>query len=984
MSREAFSTSIILDDLPLSIESLAVWGDDRLVVGTAEGALLVLRIIANATLDGPKYDQLHSKKSFAKKPLMQMHVLETARRKELCGENALLVSLNANDGISIHDLPSFELRYSLKDTRGAHLYCLHTDPVRPTHVELCVAVRKKLLLYSWQTDGDAPELLRELTVPDLPRTMVWCGSSREQYGSDPGIQTVCIGFKREYSLLNVKTGASRDLILAGAVPLAVSLSTGELLCIKDNLGYFYSAYDGQPTRRHAISFTDAPLAITFAHPYVIALLPRMIEVRSVETQYLVQAISIPSLNVFASPTHLQASPINDVFAGSHNQIYRISPIDLFTQVSHLEAAGEFEEALSLCNSIPPSLLPDAERIARTSIIRANYAYHLLAEGQYEKALEHIHVAGWHPIRAIALFPFLHPKTPQLKSALQTALRSIGLSEQDWESSSRPSIPFTSEREVQAKGALVPYLRAARKGWDKEKAGPAASKDRDAKFQQPKALDSWSTAIASLSMVIDTTILKCLLDACPEEVALFLTSQPSIVVEEVTDVLQTRHLSRYLLPLYYARGMHAHALDLLGKIGRKEVLCPLPPSSSGAELFLAKDINLEGDLTGPVPTIMYLKDLARNYYPQDGFAPIKLILESSIWILQAPYIEMAKSANGLPLALEVFTATATVNDKPCIPPREAYDHLRTFAPGLCEAYLEHWVACGSKGWDNPDFHDELALSYLNTILQQQHSQGQGHGNSELMETTRRKLLNFLESSEHYHPEKLLSRFPVDSLYEERAQLLARIGQHQQALGILIHWVGSFPKALEYCNRYYEKSAVDSSDVYLALVKVLLHPDSHPVAPHLQDPSNVAAAKNRPPLFDEALCVLRDYHTRVDVVKALELLPDHIPLSEILPLLEAHLRSFSQVRRNNQVVRNMVKAHSLKVKEEELEARSVGVAVTASTLCQVCQKRIATSVFARYPNGVIVHFKCCTDREVCPVTGERFRVKLPPTQEISEGL
>jgi hypothetical protein len=48
------------------------------------------------------------------------------------------------------------------------------------------------------------------------------------------------------------------------------------------------------------------------------------------------------------------------------------------------------------------------------------------------------------------------------------------------------------------------------------------------------------------------------------------------------------------------------------------------------------------------------------------------------------------------------------------------------------------------------------------------------------------------------------------------------------------------------------------------------------------------------------------------------------------------------------------------------------VDGETLCAVCSKRIGTTVFARYPNGLLVHFGCAeNDLHVSPLTREDFR-------------
>lgn len=59
-------------------------------------------------------------------------------------------------------------------------------------VRLCVAVKRKLQFYYWKNDSFL-ELQPEIIVNDVPRCISWCQ------------ETLCIGFKGDYSLLNVGT-----------------------------------------------------------------------------------------------------------------------------------------------------------------------------------------------------------------------------------------------------------------------------------------------------------------------------------------------------------------------------------------------------------------------------------------------------------------------------------------------------------------------------------------------------------------------------------------------------------------------------------------------------------------------------------------------------------------------------------------------------------------------------------------------------------
>jgi len=77
-----------------------------------------------------------AQKTFSKKAIGQLDVLE---------KQNLLLSLS--DGlVSMHDLPSFNLRSQILKTKGCHLYAV--DKSRPVPM-LCVAIKKKLLILSY-------------------------------------------------------------------------------------------------------------------------------------------------------------------------------------------------------------------------------------------------------------------------------------------------------------------------------------------------------------------------------------------------------------------------------------------------------------------------------------------------------------------------------------------------------------------------------------------------------------------------------------------------------------------------------------------------------------------------------------------------------------------------------------------------------------------------------------------------------------------
>ena len=91
-----------------------------------------------------------------------------------------LLCLFTDNIVCIHDLnsPNFQQLYQLQKTRGATLFALDiknetVNGEKETVVHLCVAVKRKLQLYS--SKGKKFEAFNgtELTVPDIPRELSW-------------------------------------------------------------------------------------------------------------------------------------------------------------------------------------------------------------------------------------------------------------------------------------------------------------------------------------------------------------------------------------------------------------------------------------------------------------------------------------------------------------------------------------------------------------------------------------------------------------------------------------------------------------------------------------------------------------------------------------------------------------------------------------------------------------------------------------------
>ena len=75
--------------------------------------------------------------------------------------------------------------------------------------------------------------------------------------------------------------------------------------------------------------------------------------------------------------------------------------------------------------------------------------------------------------------------------------------------------------------------------------------------------------------------------------------------------------------------------------------------------------------------------------------------------------------------------------------------------------------------------------------------------------------------------------------------------------------------------------------------------------------------------------------------------------------------------NQIVKQVYRTEDRELKAKMAKIAQKPIIITPEVVCPVCKKQIGDKIFSRYPNGILVHYKCVKDPSVCPVTGTNFR-------------
>uniref|UniRef100_A0A7N8XH43 VPS39 subunit of HOPS complex n=1 Tax=Mastacembelus armatus TaxID=205130 RepID=A0A7N8XH43_9TELE len=456
--HDAYEPVSILEKLPLQIDCLAAW-EDCLLVGTKPGHLLLYRIKKDPGSNRFEVTLEKSNKNFSKK-IQQLYVVSQYK---------ILVSLLENN-IHVHDLLTFQQITVVSKAKGATLFVcdLQKTSSGEERLRMCVAVRKKLQLYYWK-DREFHELQGDLGVPDIPKSMAWCENS------------ICVGFKRDYYLIRMDgRGSIKELFPTGKQlePLVAPLADGKVALGQDDLTVVLNE-DGICTQKCALNWTDIPIAMEHQPPYIIAVLPRYVEIRTFEPRLLVQSVELqrPRFIISAGP--------NIVYVASNHFVWRLVPVSIASQIRQLLQDKQFELALQLAKMKDDS---DGDKKQQIHHIQNLYAFNLFCQKRFDDSMAVFAKLGTDPTHVIGLYPDLLPSDYRKQLHYPNPLPTLSGAELE-----------------KAHLALIDYLTQKRSHLVKQ------LNDSDPSTTSP--LMEGTPTIKSrkkLLQIIDTTLLKCYL------------------------------------------------------------------------------------------------------------------------------------------------------------------------------------------------------------------------------------------------------------------------------------------------------------------------------------------------------------------------------------------------------------------------------------------------------------------------------------------
>nr|XP_047132086.1 vam6/Vps39-like protein isoform X2 [Hydra vulgaris] len=532
----AFKCYPILEQFSYVIESVAS-SRDNLIIGTKEGRLFIYNIIEEQLQRGKKFtvDLIRSI------PMFRNHAIKRFNTYENIG---IMISLS-DEIISVHDTKTYTLKFQLQ--KRIKLYAvdnIYAGDNKMKMLRLCIVTSRKVQTFFWN-NNEFSDLYPKINLTESPKAIAWIGDC------------ICVGMKKKYILMRCQTGDQKELFDTGikkSKPLIANVPTGELaLCRDDVTVFLHVDKESEYTDKFTVTWSDNPLALEFIHVYIIAALPKCVEICSFNSRRVVQRIEAPNATTIV---------VGGVGVGSYcyiaslSHIWRLCLEDIRKQIDQLIKDEDYEMALKLTELMDEG--GDKKKI-KIKQIKKLLGFSQFCQRQFEEAIKLFFSIDEDPVFVMGLFPDLLPEMFRKRIKYPSTL------------------PYLTDGDLE-KGlkVLIGYLTEIRSNLTKNR--------------QPLILSSQQSERSEMfPCLIDTVLLKCYLQVNENLIAPLLRLSNHCHVEECERVLEKKKKFNELVLLYQSKNKHEKALDIL----------------------LHQSDNDSSPLKGPSRTIEYLKKLDQS-------------------------------------------------------------------------------------------------------------------------------------------------------------------------------------------------------------------------------------------------------------------------------------------------------------------------------------------------------------------------------------
>lgn len=775
------------------------------------------------------------------------------------------------------------------------------------------------------------QLNNTFNVPEVPVSLAWL---------DRGIFVAYN--KKEYGIINSENFAVQTLsIPVGPNPYIKVTDNDEVLLITNNNVGIYVGLDGQIKQKSTLSLSQkAVLSMTTLGSYLLILFENLIQVFNVIDSKLLQEISFTS----NSTGKCLSSSSNKVFYVTTSEILYLYLTPFEIQIQKCLLQCKVDDAFSIFNQHVTGV--DPERPRKLEQLRADAVWALMKDMQFKVAKGHLMEINFDPREILILFPeYISTSKKLLDNQKKYLTMSLVLYDSLSEKISGANKKEDVNRELQkglkqAKDFLMEVLEFRRSSLItsypnlKEVLSFVTSTQNFNQARFPNA------QVLELLEVIDFALIKMYADmALTDRLKAFFTNNKIYCREMLNE------LDASMIPFKVSNGaIYAKFCENFGKT--KECL------ETWKQLSRSQDEKLSNEACEE--TVRFLKDITDK----------KLIFETLKWLLPKNQAIGCKAFQFI--SEELITPDAMLSFI------SEFENAGLIGV-LKEKYLE--ILVNEKKTDDERFHTSLALYYLEILFKHKPKDNEISGpiTDPKVASYQKKFSEFLKNpNSKYRPNTILEKIKDSWLIHDEIYLYGKEKQHKKALKKLVK-EKEFNYAEQYCA---EKSENLLTELFLIYIDIFTD-----IVKALKD--NPTDQKKQT-FYDFMKKLINDFlkkyatHSELDPTVVLEKIPEDWILEEkgnfdgLYAFLSSITSHTLNQKRNMKCAKHISEMDLVNVEYSLTKAKKANIKITTEKNCSVCHRRIGDKVFVIYPNGVVAHHTCISNKaqSICPVTGQNF--------------
>ncbi|KAG7399231.1 transforming growth factor, beta receptor associated protein 1 [Phytophthora boehmeriae] len=395
--RVAFRSTAVVTGFEGKVECVTHYSS-RVVVGSKDGRLVMYDTRKGTSTSTASYAFPHGKRVEQLLAVPHIRMLIVVSNGEISAHGAT-------------DLKPLDFDFSKVNMHQVRMVCVNQRG--PPHFRLGVALlkRKAIAIYQYQSSDKTYGFLREFSTQDVPEAMAWYRNK------------VVVGFRKDYFLLNDKTGDATQINSPGiqdptVFPVVKLLPKEEILvAVMDRVGVFVG-FTGDAVPKNSVTWSQSPQHVEFSTPYLLALVPRVgVEIHRASDGALVQTLPLTrAVCMFGNGMKWDMEPrqsgdSEDVVivgvrdSGGTSSVLKIEQMPLDQQVGELLDRGQIDEAQNLVRKSIASLSSDKQR-SKIKRFQRQATVALLRRLEFDQAADYMYRAAIEPCEFIAFFPEL--------------------------------------------------------------------------------------------------------------------------------------------------------------------------------------------------------------------------------------------------------------------------------------------------------------------------------------------------------------------------------------------------------------------------------------------------------------------------------------------------------------------------------------------------------------------------------------------------